>query len=184
MQPKQRIQMYFKNPSWFLASPQDFNKTKLHLVSERINLIFFFMLLIWHLPAMTEDLRGNENIVTLHECDASSFALFCARINKQESESKCMNSKNHPSVLTHFRDKEEFKPKCLIVFLTKQKTIVLMPHTASAYKVYLTSNCFNIRTQLRGVFIPRKTHPAFLQASAIPSLIVSVTSTSSLPQAK
>lgn len=142
------------------------------------------MLLIWHLPAMTEYQRKNENILTLQECEASSFGLLCTRINKQES---CMNSKKHPSVLTHFRDKEEFRPKCLTVFSTKQKTAALLPHTASAYKVYFTSQCFNIRTsksQRRGVFIPRKAHPAFLQASAIPSLIVSATSTSSLPQAK
>lgn len=145
------------------------------------------MLLIWHLPAMTEYQRENENILTLQECEASSFGLLCTRINKQESGSKCMNSKKHPSVLTHFRDKEEFRPKCLTVFSTKQKTAALLPHTASAYKVYFTSQCFNIRTfksQRRGVFIPRKAHPAFLQASAIPSLIVSATSTSSLPQAK
>lgn len=126
-------------------------------------------------------------ILTLRECEASNFALLCTRINKQELGSKRMNSKTHPSVLTHFTDKEEFKPKCLTFFSTKQKPTVLMPHSASAYKAYFTSNHFNIlivKSQRRGVFIPRKAHPASLQASAIPSLIVSVTSTSILPQAK
>lgn len=145
------------------------------------------MLLIWHLPATTEYQRGNENILTLQECKASSFVLVCTRVKEQELESKCMNSKNHPSVLILYTDKEEFKSKCLTVFPTKQKAAVLMPHTAPAYKVYFISNNFNIRifkSQRRGAFIPRKAHPAFLQPSAIPSLIVSVTSASSLPQAK
>jgi len=137
------------------------------------------MLLTWYLPAMTEYQRGNENILTLQECEASSFSLLCTSKN-QDPNARTVK-------LTHFRDKEELKPKCSTVFSTKQKPTVLMPHTASAYKACFTSNHFNIRTfksQRRGVFIPRNAHPAFLQASAIPSFIVSVSSTSSLPQAK
>lgn len=155
-------------------------------MKEEAFLSSLFLVLTWHLPARAE-CRGWKENINIEECQASSSVLLCSGVKKEEQGSKCTNTKPLLSVLTHFTDKEEFKHKLSTVFSTKQKPTIPGPHSASASQVHFSGDKFNLRTfksQKRGVSIPRKAHPALLQASAIPSLIVSITSAPSLPQAK
>lgn len=150
-------------------------------MKEEVFLSLLFLVLTWHLP---EYGRGDGNI-NIEEREPSSSVLLCSGIEKEEQGSKCTSTKPHLSVLTHFTDKEELKHKSSAGFSTKQKPTI--PGTHSASQVHFSGDKFNLRplkSPRRGGSLPRKAQPALLQASAIPSLIVSSTSASSLPQVR
>lgn len=57
-----------------------------------------------------------------------NFALLYTRIKKGETGSKCTNSKDHPSVLTHFINEEEFVPKCLPFYFPPNRNQLFQDH--------------------------------------------------------